>query len=213
MNNADLLKYINIEGSYKHNGYEIKSAYTCAFHEARSLTGRDIKTGEIMDNNQTGIWSGALVYMVLIDIIGSTFRKKYFREKIKRRNTLFISALENFSPLSKQEIFALYALRCAFAHEFFLFNIPKHKDKDKKLLMHCFTVTRGTKKLLVLPKKRWSGRYKDLGGDVTTTVDLEELGNLVEKMHLNLKDLMVQNKIGIMKSKKRLSFNHMGYNI
>lgn len=209
MTDDELIRYLN--GPYTQGNFEFKSAYIAALTEARSITGRDLNSGVIIDSNSTGTWAGALVYMALIDHIGGIFKNNLCTEKIEFND--FTSALENFTDLNNKEIFALYALRCSFAHDFFLFNEPKENNKNKDLLRHSFNVTKGSGKVVTLPIREWSGKLEELNSDVTTIVNLEELGNLVEGIHKTLLNLIEQNNIELKISDARISINHVGYYI
>lgn len=200
----DILRYLN--GPYEQAGIKYKSAYMSALIDARKITGRDENTGKIINYENTGCWAGALVYLVLIEHIGKLFRFK----GVKYERNSFVTALSSFSSLSKKEIYSLFALRCSFAHNYFLFNIPKDK-KDNELLMHHFTVTRGNLgNIIDLPKVGWDGKMDNLYNTVTK-INLEKLGDLVEDIHSKLIDLCNDDKIDIV-NEQYLGANFITYN-
>lgn len=98
----ELIRYLN--GPYRLGNFEFKSAYFAALQEARLITGRDEQTGNILSSDKTGCWSGALVYMTLIDHIGGVFQKT-LRTQNEIKGPDFIFTLKNFTNLSKEEIF------------------------------------------------------------------------------------------------------------
>ena len=94
--------------------------------------------------------------------------------------------MQHFTELTALEIKALYALRCAFAHDYSLQNI----SRQDPTLTHRFAVGVGaTAKLISLPSKPWSGDPKTIGTETQTTVNLEALGDLVEEIVIRLCDL------------------------
>lgn len=163
------------------NGWLSGSSYRLALRDARVATGRNADTGKKINEKLLGNWLGAIGYLLLLDQIGSCF--KPLEGESKGRNTI-IRALENFAPsVDKQSAYALYALRCSFAHDFNLSNIGRGKGKDKELLTHHFTVGVGLDTpLVLLPSSPWNGIYSDRNQNNKTKVNLEKLGDLVEEI-------------------------------
>lgn len=178
----DILQYLALP--LKNNGRIIKSPHIACLQDAREETARDINTGEKDKEKRHASWLGALAYMVLVDHIGNKFEYKNEekKEKIKRigYNNDFINTLIYFSNLGDDEVLALYALRCSFTHDYFLFNINENEPN----LSHHFSVTAGEQGLLVtLPKEKWNGDMELRGEENKTIVNLELFGDLVEKIH------------------------------
>lgn len=71
---------------------------------------------------------------------------------------------------------AIYALRCALAHDYSLFN-PNPKDPE---LRHEFRLHRGTGALVQLPARPWQGDFTQLHDP--TTISLRVLGERVESV-------------------------------
>ena len=109
----------------------------------------------------------------------------------------FIKALIYFSDLSYEKILALYSLRCSFVHDFFLFNI----NKKNSLLTHHFVVTQGPGEIVTLPNIKWDGDLKNRNVNVTK-VNIEMLGDLVEKIHKELLKLTESKKLKLNKGIK-----------
>ena len=185
----NILEYLN--GPHVKDGHEYKSPYMAALIDARNSTGRDLVTGEIVNADLTGNWPGAISYLILIDHIGYFFCRKDIN--VQGKNS-FVSALQGFTDLNEKEIFALYALRCAFAHKYSLIHIGKGSKAD--LLHHHFTV-RGGKyaPLMYLPEITWDGKIENRTRDNITTISLEAVGNLVEGIHKKLISFAESNNL------------------
>ena len=103
------------------------STFSAVVRDARQMTGRNLTTGIVEDESQAGSWLGALGYLVMLDQVGQCFRPTPLpREAPHPANVA--KALTYFAPkLGDDEILALYALRCAFVHDYGLSswgNIP-----------------------------------------------------------------------------------------
>src|SRR3989304_5474784 len=94
-------------------GIHIFSGFVAALRDARTATGRD-EFGRKVDHTKFGCWLGVIGYMALLDQIGTCFKPK---QKSYESETSIHKALKYFSNLSDDEIEALYALRCSFAHD------------------------------------------------------------------------------------------------
>lgn len=163
---------------FRSNGYEMKSPYIAALIDSRIATCRNKRSGKKL-NKGHGSWIGALGYMALLDHVGKIIE---FKDKKNTTKKSFLGSLYNFSNLKKKEIYALYSLRCSFAHDYSLFNIPHNDDKEKELKCHRFRVTQGdTGELIVFPKDIWNGDLKN--EDNITIINLELFGDLVESIH------------------------------
>lgn len=202
---TDILRYLN--GPYEQGGINYKSAYMSALIDARRITGRDEDTGKIINPQNTGCWAGALIYLVLIEHIGNMF----ILENIKCDRNPFITALKSFSDLNQNDRYALYALRCSFAHDYFLFNIPSSKDKNRNLLIHHFALMANSfSPLIRLPDNNWDGQFNNT--NKITIVNLEKLGDLVENIHLKLINICKDDELKIIDGKEEfLGINYVQY--
>jgi hypothetical protein len=175
---ASITQYLSLP--FQQGGMEFKSSYIAALTDARAATGRDVNTGQVIDASKVGNWSGALSYMVLIDHIG------IFISKLtggNTDNTKFVKALKDFTTLSDPHIFTLYALRCAFAHQYSLINVGQ--GARAAMLHHQFIVHRG-ETLITLPATPWNGIRNPATHNLITHVSLKKLGDLVEEIHERL---------------------------
>lgn len=131
-------------------------------------------------------------YMALLDQIGTCFKPS--SAAILQGNSI-CKALEYFvkPALSQGEIKAIYALRCAFAHDFSLYNV-----NPAPLMTHRFRVHGGsTGPMIVLPSQPWSGDLKNKSAGSYTSVNLEIFGDCVELVYLELCGLASQSQFEV----------------
>jgi hypothetical protein len=151
------------------------SCFRAALVDMRKVTGRNKNDGSKLPDSKHGNWLGALGYMALLDQIGTCLKPK---ETDESGNSIE-KALRYFTDLGEKKIQALYALRCAFAHDYGLAN-PNKGNQDRQ---HIFTVCEGAHPRLVrFPTSPWEGNYQTVSRDNITVVNLEALGDLVESV-------------------------------
>lgn len=166
------------------------SGFVAALGDARTATGRD-GDGNKIQGGYHGCWLGTIGYLALLDQIGTCFKPRSASEV--EGNTI-TKALTYFTTLEYYEIEAIYALRCAFAHDFSLSNI----SYTKQGLMHRFEVSQGPiGKVVVLPKEKWNGDYNNINDDNTTIINLELLGDMVEGIYKRLLSLVKNSELEI----------------
>ncbi len=164
-------------------GETFVSSFRAAIREARTLTGRDLDTGTRKQNagqrTPPTDWSGALVYLIVLELIGSTLRPRGGRalRNRNRREQPVDRALRYFATpaMSPQQRGAFVALRNSFAHNFGLTNVSPVERRHRFWL-----IDHATEPLIKFPGRRWNGKYgaASLGGP--TTINLPALGDLVE---------------------------------
>lgn len=165
------------------------SSFRAAIRESRTLTGRDEKTGA--PKSQAGKrvpptdWSGALVYLIVLELIGSTLRprgrrawrhdgrpRKIQEPKVARAPRYFATP-----AMTSQQRGAIVPLRNSFAHNFGLTN---RRPADRK---HRFwLVDSAGDPLIKFPARRWNGKYGAASQGGPTIVNLRALGDLVENV-------------------------------
>gem|GEM_PF-1852912 len=180
--------YLN--GEWPHQtliGYSCISSFGAALREARNLTGRNAINGEIFDYSKSGNWAGACMYLILIDHMGEKFKKEGF---LSKSTGAFLLALQNFTSLTKHEIEIIYQLRNSFLHQFNLYNLPQNKKFDPR----HFVVHRGSP-LITLPLVNFEGNLADINADNATLISLVEIGDMVEEMISNLKQLLTNDQL------------------
>ena len=155
------------------------SCFVAARRDARLTAGRDADTGAIVSEPSTGCWLGAIGYLLLLDQLGTAVQPRLGPGVASPAADVpsIMKALEWFAPsVTPKGRKVLYALRCALAHDYSLFN--KH-GKDPEL-QHEFALHRGTGRLIQLPTTSWSGSYTAIGRE-PTYVSLRLLGDRVEE--------------------------------
>lgn len=193
-----MLNYIDATKEIIENEKIIKSPYVAALQHARYATNRNEHTGEKINNKKHGSWLGAVGYMIVLDHIGNKFNNLDKEYRIKEISEILkkskddikslIKALGYFSSLSSDKIFALYALRCSLVHDFFIFNRNKN-------FTHHFTLEEGPGEIVTLPIIKWNGDLKNRNSPNITKINLEALGDLVEKIHICLLKLVTLGEL------------------
>ena len=154
------------------------SSFQAALRDVREATGRDLSTGMVQEDQEpkSGNWLGAIGYMALLDQIGTSLKPK---ARSRATGSGIVRALKHWSSLDSTVIDALYALRCALAHDYSLFNRnPRHPS-----LQHLFALDRSaTGPVVRLPKKPWDGKYERLDPTTQTYVSIRLLGDLTEEV-------------------------------
>ncbi len=181
-----LLVFQYLSSKYKSESLTCKSSYFALLNHARNATGRCCKNGSIDFIEKTGDWSGACMYLILIDHIGGRFRNN--NKQIDSNLKDFAAALKSFTGLSNKKIEILRELRNSFLHKFNLYNFPE----DKKFVCRLFSVNRG-EELIKLPIKNLDDSEKSLSkikDDNKTCISLKKLGDLVENMHKKILSLL-----------------------
>lgn len=161
---------------------EYKSPYMAALTDARAATGRNVSNGTIEDEGKLGNWAGTLAYLVLIDHIGIFITKTAGASTEPRA---FTRTLADFTTLTHQERMALYALRCAFAHQYSLINVGQGKPADAALLHHQFVVDR-SETLITFPAVAWNGVRTPATDGLITKISVKKVGDLLEGIHTQL---------------------------
>jgi hypothetical protein len=158
-----------------------------------------LASGEVSPKRQdTGSWLGALGYMVMLDQVGECFRPA---SVAPLRNTPdFIKALTYFTEkLPERERLALYALRCCFAHDYSLVNIPPEGHKNRQALLHHFRLydDPAPRPLVEFPAAPWDGDITRRSISTATHVNLRGFGDLAESVYARLLDLHRRRELGI----------------
>lgn len=183
MNEQDLLiQHLNSEPEII-DGHIVFSGFTAALRDARGATGRNLVTGIIVKPELTCSWLGAVGYLILLDQIGTCF--KPHGDAVVEGNTIN-RALSYFTDLSTSDRNALYALRCAFAHDYSLVNENPHSQ----VRTHHFMILSDQNFPVVKhPLQSWNGDYALRTKSNATIVNVRELGEVVERVYRKLIDL------------------------
>jgi hypothetical protein len=178
---------------YRKNGMIYFSGFSGALIEAREASHRR-EDGTKIPNIKHGSWLGAIGYFSLLEQIGNCFRPQKTKVRVHSHENGIKKALKYFSSLNQDEIDAIYALRCAFAHDYSLSNIKTLNEK----IAHHFKVTEGTATPLIqFPKEAWDGNYENLKAETTTTINLERFEDLVEDIIQHLIEMLKNDQLEI----------------
>ena len=171
------------------DGMKFASGFVKVLKEARKATGRATDTGEKIDGQEHDSLIGAIAYMSLLEQISSCFKPKNTPELPGKS---ILKALAYFSQLPDPERQALYALRCAFSHDYSLYN------QGKPTRTHYFNMVTGDGLPVVsMPKAPWTGNPKRKSNDNATIVCLTAFGDLVEDICIKLINLSVNDQLEV----------------
>jgi hypothetical protein len=195
MKNSELdpkkIIFLYLNNPIEHNS-GFKSGFIKVLQEARKLTGRNVNTGQknIEDNDENESWLGVIGYMVLLDQIGKCIKPK---DKCIKEKRSIIKALRYFSTLDDNKIDVVYALRCAFSHDFSLFNF-----NDDSRFCHRFLIsTDKSQPLISLPNNIWTGQYDIDQNDDITIINITLLCDLIEGIYSKLLELARADELEI----------------
>jgi hypothetical protein len=155
------------------------STFNLALRDARQLVGRDVNTGRptTSDEGPVSLWGGSIIYLVLLEQIGKSLRPVGGRPLRTRKERALETAIRQFAPkaTSETERQVLYALRCAFAHEFGLMN---HGKPPYRRVFRLYPY--GLGRVVERAPKPWTGDPADASERTSTRVDLALLADLAE---------------------------------
>jgi len=176
------------------------SSLVAVLRDARGTTGRYLVSGRVNVKRQqrAGCWLGALGYMVMLDQIGECFRPAD-ADSPSAGTPDFIKALTYFADeVRDPERQALYALRCCFAHDYSLVNIPAGRGAlDRQRLHHFLLDAEETGPLVTLPGTPWDGNLARRPRYTATRVNLRSLGDLGEAVYTRLRHLHENQELRI----------------
>jgi hypothetical protein len=189
----DIKKYLNsyFSTTQPFNKKERRySSLILGLRDARLITNRNVDTGEVtfeipwplMPNS----WAGTIVYLIILELIGTCFKPKHSPNS--NENSIY-RALRYFSSLSENEARSVESLRHSFAHNYGLINIQINK-KTQKIVSnrtHHFLLTADPNgKAITERKEIWDGDFKSRNNKNTTIINIWLLGDLVENVFKNL---------------------------
>jgi len=168
------------------------SILNLAVRDARLITGRNIDTGKLLQNeflvNKMGepldqySFIGIINYLLILDMIGNAFSIKQFTTT---KTTSIYKSLKQFSTLNDDDIYAIIALRNSLAHNYSLVNIPAHKEFSSKL--HHFKLINGSTQKMIKIKSKWGNPNNSKSEINETVIGVDNLLDMIEGVILNLK--------------------------
>jgi hypothetical protein len=177
-------------------GHQRKSSLMGNLRDARGVAGRDLDTGCLPAGaRNAGGWMAAIGYLILLDQIGTCFAHSGLRRSPREQSFSF--ALRCFTGLQPEQIDALYAARCALAHDYSLVN-----PSPNPALRHIFNYTESRTEPLVKPPTRpWDGDYASTTDwSEVTVVNLWAVGDVVEEVVATLRDLHSKDDLELLLS-------------
>jgi hypothetical protein len=163
------------------------SSFIAVVRDARAITHRDLDTGaprSPLRQDRAALWPGALLYLVLIDQVGVCFRCSGHRAAPRGTGDTFRTALRHFGVpgvvSSSDSQFALWALRCSFAHNYAATNSRSSPHPINHLFELTWSPQPADVAVVTLPSRRWDGDVSKVAP--STRVNLfrvEELGEHV----------------------------------
>lgn len=163
----------------------VESALSAALRDARGATNRCVLHGEPALGGATPSWLGAAGYFGILDQLSTALTSTGTHEpQFRVLHEGWGSPIIETSDVPK--IKALWALRCAFMHDFGLVNQGRGRTASE--LTHIFNLTMddATDAIVELPAKRWE-RTGAPTAENKTRVSLVGVGNLVERTVSNLR--------------------------
>jgi len=176
-------------------GPVIVSSFTAALRDARHATGRDEVTGKVSEWGKQGNWLGAIGYLLLLDQIGTSFKRK---DAPALKCPSIIRALQGFSSISNRlDMEALYALRCALAHDFSVININREHPERTHHFLLTGALDNSPGPVVRRPSQPWDGDYATATEENATVINLHRFGDLVEATCTILRDLAAQDHLEV----------------
>lgn len=177
------------------------SCLLLALRDARMLSNRNVHTGVVNFEIPTFLgphsWPSALLYLIILEQIGSCFKPVYM--PTIQGYPIYLS-LKYFSSLQEKECRALEALRHSFAHSFGLTNvfIDKKTQKADPNKTHIFTLVSDEKlPMIILPINNWDGNHRIKNNNQYTQINIWKLGDFVEEIVKTVKDQYSRNNIDL----------------
>ena len=204
MTDEEVLKcFLSKNQPFKKEGEDVYSMIICLLRSARHLSGVDLETGEFnisntFDSMEKGLYfsfqfSGMLNYLMLLEQIGNLIEPKIIDKKTDEKGIK--RALFFFAPkVNKDDRIAIYQLRNSLAHNFAL---ATENNKHP----HKFVISIESSSEIISRNKsgiKWDGDFAKKSEDVSTTVYLLNLIQLVEGIF---------SKVKIMAEEGKLNFN------
>ena len=167
---------------------DVHSMFWALVRDARQVARRDPESGTCLEDPEDhpglNLWPASLLYMVLTDQIGNSL-EPLNGAALAPETSGFKRALYHFGrrveTLSDLDIDTLWALRCSFAHDYSLINLPSNPGQRARYA-RLFALTWSVgRPLLEHPLTPWDGDLIKLPSD-RTQVNLrafEELGERI----------------------------------
>lgn len=153
------------------------------------------------DDYYANNYSALLNYLVFLEMVGTIF--KPIQSKTLNSNNGIYKALKYFGEnLDHQEISAIRALRNSLAHNFGL----AIKNSKFHYLTHKFALDFSDDKNLITPPiKKWKGKFSDKSDETLTTINYNNLIQLIENIYQKLLDMNEKGELELAISEEELN--------
>jgi hypothetical protein len=205
----------------KGGGRIVESSLHAALRDCRSAQGRE-RDGSLDDGVEAASWLGAIGYLCVLDQLDTAVRRTDVADPASGHFRVLRQCVPS-DEMSDDEIEALYALRCALAHDYSVANSPpKWQTKNRQRLLHVFRLYAGARDRVVeLPEgNRWNGEYGDASNTHgPTIVSLRGLGDLVERVVSSVRSAHESNHLvihcddGAAEMDERYFFSHNSWDV
>lgn len=169
------------------------STHIALFKDTRKFTNRDVNTGKVLSEDSALVGSrlGNIGYLILLDQLGSAIALKGKRDLSNKPDIL--KCLTIFSELSEQERNAIYALRNSFVHNYSLLNIGTKPHYNFRFRLTANEID----PVVTISETMWDGNIHSGEKNTVTSINLWELGNLVEEIIEKIRSEYLNDNIEI----------------
>jgi hypothetical protein len=161
------------------------TSFVALMRDARVIAHRNADTGNpLPEEPRAGLWPGALLYLVLVEQVGSTLTRAGIPIIKEGSGHQFRTALTHFGDRTiannQDAQFALWALRCSFAHAY----VAAYKGSGNPKMNHLFELTWSSDArdnwIVSVPSLPWDGNVGNAGSPTPVNLyRVEELGEHV----------------------------------
>lgn len=162
------------------------SSLILGLKNARLISNREQETKKVTLKIKAPLapsnWGAAIIYLIVLELIGTCFRPK---DKRKVNGNPIYKALRYFTSHSENEARAIESLRHSFAHNYGLINLQNNRETKviNKRGTHHFSLTANPiEKLITERTEFWDGRFETRNKKNVTRINLWKLGDLVENV-------------------------------
>jgi hypothetical protein len=208
---ATIARYLSELTDY--GQYTAVSSHIALLRDARRVAGRDLDSGmlrpEVTDEDRAD-WPALLLYLILLEQIGTVLRRKGTRALRPGENTLrrTIQIWEPTVRWSHAEV--LRTLRNALAHDFGLTARDERKPRRGRPvsppLHHRRFGLRLGGPIVVLPRRRWNGEYSEASRGGIVWVNHQAVGDLSERIVASIRKDQAILRLNISPEEYRMRF-------
>ena len=181
--------HLSLQEPYNVNGIRYFSCLGHALKEARMVTGRNLKSGELENESGSHKWLGAIAYLLIVDQIGECYKKSLNTPPLAESS--FRKALHYFSDLSQGDSKILYGLRSSLVHNYSL--VSRYRSDQNSQWDYCYLFeleADGDSSLINIPQEEWTGNISLMDRKKhSTRIILKKIGDLVEEIYKEIINL------------------------